>query len=177
MKTKTLVVAAIAILAMVTVSFAQQGMGQGRGRGQGKGVCRNLQVTQPVLVEGKVLNIEEQTGGTGRYAKGLHLFMNYEGKKSEIHLGPAEWLGKQGLELKKGDIVKVKVFNGFYNGNPALIASEVTLANGGKTITLRDTYGIAMWRRSLDPDQRLYRNRGNGKGRGNRGNGGGRYRR
>jgi hypothetical protein len=181
MKTKKLVIAAIATFAMVTVSFAQQGMGRGQGRGMGRGmgraqsygVCRNLQTTQPIMIEGNVLSVVEQTNGQGRYAKGMHVFMNVEGKKSEIHLGPVQWLGNQGMKLNKGDAVKIKVFKGVYNGNPALIASEVTLAKGGKMLTLRDTYGAPMWRRSLDPDQRQYKNRSNrgrGNGRGSRGN-------
>jgi hypothetical protein len=167
MKLKTLVIVSIVMLSMVTLTYAQ-GRGLGKGRGWGRGYCRYLQVqgNTPIAVEGKILRIEEFTSGTGQYGKGLHLFMNYNGKESEIHMGPAEWFNTQGFPLKKGDTIRVKAYQGLYNGNPALFATEISDIKGSSIVTLRDQYGAPMWRRSLDPSQRLYRNRRNGWGRG-----------
>lgn len=161
MKLKTLVIVSIVMLSMVTLTYAQ-------GRGWGRGCYRYLQVqgNTPIMVEGKILRIEEFTSGIGQYGKGLHLFMNYNGKESEIHMGPVEWFNAQGFPLKKGDTVKVKAFKGVYNGNPALFAAEISDIKGSSLVTLRDQYGAPMWRRSLDPNQRLYRNRKDGWGRG-----------
>jgi hypothetical protein len=167
MNIKKLAIVSIVSLSLVTVVFGQgRGPGKGWGKGLGQGDCKYLRVNTPLMIEGKVIKIEEQTAGKGRYARGLHLYMEYEGKESEIHLGPSEWLNAQGLQIKEGDFVKVKACKGVYNGSPALFASEVSVGKDGKNVTVRDKNGFPMWRRSLDPDQRLYKNRKSGQTRG-----------
>ncbi len=151
MNIKKSMIVSLVVLAMTTVVF-----GQGRGRW----LCyRQMHVQSPKLIEGKIVKIETVNYGKGRFGQGIHLLVQNNSQESEVHLGPQAWLDNQGLQLKPGDTVKIKAYRGIlYNGNPGIFAAELTGANGGKTIILRDKNGFPMWRWSLD--------RGRGYGRG-----------
>jgi hypothetical protein len=161
MNIKKMMIVTLVVLAMTTAVFSQ---------GRGRGICyRQIQVQTPVVIEGKIIKIGTFDYGRGRYGEGLHLFVLNNGQESEIHLGPQTWLNNQGLDLKQGDKVKIKVYKGtLYNGNPALFAAEVTGPKGGKSIMLRDANGFPMWRQSLRGGKGRGLNRGarQGQGRG-----------
>jgi hypothetical protein len=159
MNIKKLMIVSLVVLAMTTVVFSQ---------GRGRGLCyRQIQVQTPVMIEGKIVKIETFDYGKGRYGQGLHLLVQNNGQESEIHLGPQAWLNNQGLQLKQGDFVKIKAYQGtLYNGNPALFAAEVTGPKGGKTLMLRDENGFPMWRQSLSRGQGRGQSRGPGRGAG-----------
>ena len=158
MNIKKLMIVSLVVLAMTTVVFSQ---------GRGRGLCyRQIQVQSPVMIEGKIVKIETFDYGKGRYGQGLHLFVQNNGQESEIHLGPQAWLNNRGLQLKQGDTVKIKAYQGtLYNGNPALFAAEVTGPKGGEAIMLRDKNGFPMWRQSLSRGQGRGLGRGAGQGR------------
>lgn len=164
MTLKKIMIVFVAVLVVSSVAFAQ-GRGQGRGWGQGaRGVCVNYQSAKPVLVEGKIVKVETMENTRGRFDKGVHLVVKTKSGDTTVHMGPEAWMTKNGLTFKKGNAVKLKTYKGTLNNATAFVASEVTL--GGKNVALRDKDGRPMWRRSLDPDQRRYKNRRRGRGRG-----------
>lgn len=158
MNIKKLMMVSLVVLAMTTVVFSQ---------GRGRGWCyRQLQVQSPVMIEGKIVKVGTFNYGRGFYGQGLHVFVQSNGQESEIHLGPQAWMNNQGLQLKQGDTVKIKVYKGtFYNGNPALFAAQVTGPKGGEAIILRDKNGFPMWRWSLKGGKGRGYGRGAGQGR------------
>lgn len=158
MNIKKLMMVSLVVLAMTTVVFSQ---------GRGRGWCyRQLQVQSPVIIEGKIVRVGTFNYGRGFYGQGLHVFVQNNGQETEINLGPQVWLNNQGLQLKQGDTVKIKAYKGIlYNGTPTLFAAQVTGANGGKTVVLRDQYGFPMWRWSLKGGRGRGYGRGAGQGR------------
>ena len=160
MTLKKIVIVLISVMVVSSVAFAQ---GRGQGRGQGaQGFCLSSQ--DAVVVEGKIVKIETVENTKGRFDNGLHLVVKTKKGNQTIHMGPKAWLVEKGLTFKKGAVVKMKTVKGTINNAPVVVASEVT--QSGVVVTVRDKSGRPMWRRSLDPDQRKFKNRRGRRGRG-----------
>jgi hypothetical protein len=74
---------------------------------------------------------------------GTHLVVKTETGTTEVHLGPASFLTRQGFSFVKGDAVEIIGSKVTISGTEALLAREVS--KDGKKLTLRDKTGRPMW--------------------------------
>jgi hypothetical protein len=117
-----------------------------RGRGDPSGIAREAVQPDVVSLAGKVLKVEtapcEMT--TGRSIFGTHFVMKtVEGKKLNIHLGPAAVVEFVAKQLKAGSKVKVEGFRTEKMPEAEYVAKSLTL--GERTITLRDETLRPVW--------------------------------
>lgn len=90
---------------------------------------------------GEVLELKRMEHDHGLV--GVHVMLKAEAETVEVHLGPACFIDKLGLELKKGEQLTTKGSRVKTMRGEALLAQEV-VANG-KTFTLRDADGRPEW--------------------------------
>jgi hypothetical protein len=82
-------------------------------------------------------------GGMG--GGGTHLIVKGDDQTLEIHLGPTDFLSKQGMSFAKGDQVTVTGSKVKLGDAEVILAREVK--KGDKTLTLRDAQGLPAWSR------------------------------
>lgn len=99
-------------------------------------------------VEGRVTRVEQVKQGH-RPRPVTVATLESDGGSIAVRLGPAWYAKQQGLEVAKGDRLKVKGSRVLFAGKPAILAAQVT--KGEKTVTLRDASGEPQWRRSATP--------------------------
>jgi hypothetical protein len=109
-----------------------------RGRMGGGNYDPATETTLTGTVE-QVLEIPGPSGGPG----GLHLMVLSDGALSEIHLGPASYVGSQGFAFTVGDQVTVTGSSVTLGEAVAVIAREVR--KGEQVLTLRDERGVPRW--------------------------------
>jgi DNA/RNA endonuclease YhcR with UshA esterase domain len=76
---------------------------------------------------------------------GTHLMVKTDAGTIEVHVGPANFVNREGFTFAKGDEVQVLGSKVTIGGKEALIARDVT--KDGKTLTLRDKTGRPLWAR------------------------------
>ena len=78
----------------------------------------------------------------GRMA-GTHLIVKTDKETIEVHLGPSNFINREGFNFAKGDAVEILGAMVAMGSNDVLIAREVT--KDGKKLTLRDGSGRPVW--------------------------------
>ncbi len=152
-KSHVVMAAVVSLCLSTSVVFAAGphggGMGVGNGAGGGWGMGTPYQrMYNPSTVEtvsGTVESVDQFTPMKGMYY-GIHVMLKTDKEVISVHLGPAWFINKQGLNIQKGDTIEVKGSRVTYQGQPALIAAEVK--KGGNTLELRNSAGIPVWSRS-----------------------------
>lgn len=126
------------LLALAAPSQAGRGMGWGREGGY----ARHFDPKSIETVEGVVSEVRRQAPMKGM-GPGVHLTLKTEKEALDVHLGPAWFLDRQDVEVRKGDTVSVTGSRIVFEGKPALVATRLTL--GEETLTLRDESGFPVW--------------------------------
>lgn len=93
-------------------------------------------------VTGVVTRIEPVSPGQ-HMPRGLVAELKLENETLPVHLGPAWFLAKEGLEVNRRDILEITGSRVTFAGKPALLAQ--TVRKGGKSFFLRDEAGIPTW--------------------------------
>ena len=92
-------------------------------------------------VAGTINEVNTVTGKGGW--NGIHLTVQSEDAKYDVHVGPAAYMTKHDIYFHVGDHVQVLGSKVEYQGADALIAREIT--KDGKVVTLRDAHGFPVW--------------------------------
>jgi hypothetical protein len=74
---------------------------------------------------------------------GIHLKVKTETETLSVHLGPAWFIERQDIEIKKDDTIEVKGSKIIFDEAPAIIAAEVK--KGDTVLKLRDKNGLPVW--------------------------------
>jgi hypothetical protein len=93
-------------------------------------------------VRGEINQVEIFTPWRGM-GGGVHLQLKTAQENLAVHLGPNWYLEQQNLNLGQGDTIQVKGSRVTFEGEPTVIAAEIT--QGEKTLTLRDQNGFPVW--------------------------------
>lgn len=117
--------------AAIVSSLLAQG-GQGR---------RLYNPSTEITVRGRVTTIDSATGRRGW--SGIHLAVESQGVKHDVHIGPSAYLERNGFTFAVGDQVEIVGSEVPYNGTKALLAREIK--RDGKTLALRDKQGFPLW--------------------------------
>lgn len=121
------------MLALVAC-LAGSALAQGRGRAQ-----RIYDPKTEATVKGTVEKVTEVTGQRGW--NGIHLTLRTKDQTYDVHVGPADYVSKNGFKFSAGD--QVEVTGSKLSGADTIIAREIK--KGGKVLTLRDNEGIPKW--------------------------------
>lgn len=156
-------VAVVLALGLWSAAFAQRGVGDSQG------VARQPTKPKVVSLSGKVVKVETATCEmtTGRSPLGTHLVMKTsDGKKLNIHLGPATAVEFVAKELSQGQKVKVEAFRTAKMKKGQYVARTLTF--GSRTVELRDETLRPAWAGRSGPGwgRGWGRGAGNGRGRG-----------
>lgn len=96
-------------------------------------------------IRGEAIAIETfDRGGRGR-GGGTHVQVRANNETFTVRLGPSWYLSQRNFQLQPNQIIEVTGSRVDWNGQPTLIAAEVT--QGNQTIQLRDENGIPLWSR------------------------------
>jgi hypothetical protein len=92
-----------------------------------------------------VVTLQGTATAVNRYGghQGMFLTLQTAQETLEVHLGPAWYLEDQGFAITPNSPVSVKGFRSDWNGQPVLMASEVT--QGDRVLQLRDANGYPLW--------------------------------
>lgn len=115
--------------------------GAGPGWGRGGQDARLFDPATATTVEGEILEVQRIP--RGRRGEGIHLTLAAGKEKLAVHLGPSFFVDQQNLKLAKGDPIAVKGSRITLDGEPTVIAQEVT--RGSETMVLRDASGFPVW--------------------------------
>lgn len=77
----------------------------------------------------------------------LHVVLTTNVGDLEVHLGPASYLAKRGIELKPGDEIVVTGCKTTWEERPVIVAR--TLKAGDRSLTLRNMKGKPAWPKNL----------------------------
>ena len=154
-------VAVVLALGLWSAAFAQRGVGDTQG------VARQPTKPKVVSLSGKVVKVEtascEMT--TGRSPLGSHLVMKAsDGKKLNIHLGPAGAVDFVTKKLSQGQKVQVAAFRTDKMKEAHYVAQTLTFDS--QTVELRDKTLRPAWAGRGGPGWGRGRGRGAGYGRG-----------
>ena len=102
-------------------------------------------------INGKVLSVDSFTSRP-RMSHGVHLQVKTVNEIIPVHLGPAWYIDNQEIEIKPNDTLKVTGSRIRFDGEPAIIAAQIT--KGDTTVKLRDRNGFPVWsgRRKQESD-------------------------
>lgn len=125
---------AVAAFLLAPITFAQPGGGKGSPR---------YDPSTETKIQGAVQEVREQPCPNGGRCVGQHVTLKAETGTFDVHLGPADYWKKNGIELLKGDSIEVTGSRVLVDGKEALIAREVR--KGDKTVTLRNAQGVPAW--------------------------------
>ncbi len=111
------------------------------------GKARYQRIYDPATVEtvtGDVLQVKKipHRRGTGF---GVHLILKTEKEEIPVHMGPSQYLEKQGIAIAEKDRVEVKASRVVLKGKAVLIAAEVR--KGDAVLKLRNENGVPAWSR------------------------------
>jgi hypothetical protein len=126
----------LAILGLFA-SIATSSFAQGPGRAQPM-----YDPHTEITIKGTVDQVTQTTGRRGW--PGTHLTFRTEGRTYDVHVGPSDYVSKNGFAFAAGDKLEVigsKVSLG--SGADTIIAREIK--KDGKVLTLRDSQGIPNW--------------------------------
>ncbi len=119
--------------------FAQQ---RGGGWGARTPYGRMYDPKTVETISGVVEKVQKITPMRGM-SYGIHLLVKTDKESVDVHLGPAWYIEKQNVKIKKGDAVEIKGSRVTFQGKPVVIAAEVK--KGSEVLTLRDENGIPAW--------------------------------
>ena len=126
----------------------REGIGRGLRQGIGQGIREGLRDRMREHVDQLPLTAEDWVTLDGQITnldQNSLTLSTADGGTTVVRLGP-EWLwSQQGVTLNVGDEVSVKVFYPEGNEVNLAVAAEITLAEGGQTITLRGEDGRPAW--------------------------------
>ncbi|MDI6809435.1 MAG: DNA-binding protein [Candidatus Eisenbacteria bacterium] len=133
----------LAGLVLASESFAQPPMGGRTGRANPGARIYDVNTVQTVA--GEILTIETATNAKtrGGYGVGIHLLVKVDKDTLSVHLGPAQFMARQGVKLEVKDRIEVRGSRVTLAGKPTIIAAE--LKKGDKTARLRDEKGFPLW--------------------------------
>lgn len=137
--------ALVALLLAMNTAAAQQGRYQSPPGGGGP----RYDVTTVETVRGEVLSVDTIAPGTYGHSAGVHLTLRTRTGPVPVHLGPADYLRRQSLQLRKGETIEVRGSRVTVGGGPALLAARVT--KGQQVMVLRDSTGLPAWRGAGGP--------------------------
>jgi len=125
---------AILTLAILTC-FVMAAFAQGGNR------QRNYDPNSETTVKGTVEKVVETSGQRGW--PGMHLTLRSSDQTYEVHVGPANYVSKNGFAFASRD--QIEVTGSKLNQGNMIIAREI--AKNGNVLTLRDSQGIPKWSR------------------------------
>ena len=94
-------------------------------------------------VTGEVTGVEKYTPGRGGSSYGLRLTLKTDKETLPVILGPGWYIEQQHFAIAPQDRVEIKGSLIPIQGQPTLIASEVS--GGDKVLKLRDKRGLPLW--------------------------------
>lgn len=102
-------------------------------------------------LHGQILKIEPFSPGN-RMCNGLHIVLRTQSQDLSVHLGPQWYLEDQQIVLHYGMQVSATGSLIQFNGQPAMIATEISTEHG--VLQLRSDDGVPYWsnRLSSEPD-------------------------
>ncbi len=132
------------LLTLLAVSAADPPRGPRGGRGWGPDgqYCRMYNSAAVETLKGEVVRIEKFTPGKGMSA-GVHLELKTEKETISVHLGPGWYINNQETQIALNDNIDVKGSRITFDGQPAIVAAEVT--KGNDVLKLRDEHGFPVW--------------------------------
>lgn len=81
---------------------------------------------------------------TGRQGwNGIHLTLRADNQTYDVHVGPFDYVSKNGFTFSGGDQIEVTGSRIKVGGTDTMIAREIK--KGDKVLTLRNSQGIPMW--------------------------------
>ena len=93
-------------------------------------------------IHGDVVSVDLITPMKGM-GGGVHMIVKTDKETLSVHLGPEWYITRQDTSIEPKDVVQVTGSRVTFEGNPAIIASEVK--KGDETLVLRDASGVPMW--------------------------------
>lgn len=134
-----------AVLVLVAGTAGWAWAQQGSGGASGSPDARVFDPSTVQTVKGEISRVEQLTParGPGRMGGGIHLVVKTDKETIPVHLGPAWYVDKQGVKLAAGDKIEVRGSRVTLDGQPAIIASDVT--KGSQVLHLRDSNGVPAW--------------------------------
>jgi hypothetical protein len=134
----------LVFLSVASFSYAQMGMmwGGSDGWGRGGAYCGMYNTTTIETISGEVINIDKFAPYKGM-SQGVRITVKTDKETVSVHLGPLWYLEKQDFKLEAKDKITVKgsVIN--FNGQKAIMATEVK--KGDSTLRLWDDRGYPLW--------------------------------
>ncbi len=94
-------------------------------------------------IKGDVVSIDMVTYKQNK-SFGVRMEVKTKKETVAVHLGPGWYLESQEIKVNKKDKVEVKGSRIIYDGEPVIVAAEVTV-EGNKPLKLRDSRGVPAW--------------------------------
>ena len=140
-----LVIALAMIVALAGPALAQPRPGGGMGIGMGPLVYNPQTVTTVTGTVEKLADLPSlgRGGGKGMHHRGA--ILKTDQGSLMVDLAPAWFLNEKKFVVQAGDTVSATGSKATLDGQPGLIAREVTV--NGTTLKLRDEKGIPLWQR------------------------------
>ena len=113
-----------------------------QGPGAPRAGARTYDARTVETLAGEVVDVERVPPAQGR-AGGVHVVLKTDRESIPVHLGPAWYVDREEVQLRRGDHVQVEGSRVTFEGKPAIIAREVK--KDGRTLTLRDAAGVPAW--------------------------------
>ena len=143
------VVAAVAVFTVLAFlggseALAQRGMnwrGSG-GWGPGTGYGRMYDPKTVATIQGEVVSVDTFVP-IHAMSPGVHVTLKTTQETLSVHLGPEWYISGQDTKIAPGDSVEVKGSRVTFDGNPAIIAAQIT--KGAEVLLLRDDRGFPAW--------------------------------
>jgi hypothetical protein len=124
------------VTTVLVAGITSWALAQGGGRAQ-----RFYDPSTETTVKGTVEKVMEVTGKRGW--NGTHLTFRTNDQTYDVHVGPSDYVSKNGFELSAGDRVEVTGSKIKLGGVDTIVAREIK--RDGKVLTLRDSQGVPKW--------------------------------
>jgi hypothetical protein len=144
-KAPRIIIALIVLSSLVVTSdsCAQAKPARGPDRGPATRPGRVYDPKSVETIRGEVVRVEKIPWRKGK-GHGVHLIVRTDKETIPVHLGPAWYVDAQPLEVEAKDQVEVRGSRVTVQGQPAIIAAEIT--KGEQSLKLRDEAGVPLWR-------------------------------
>jgi hypothetical protein len=121
---------------VLVVCLVSSALAQGGG-----GARRNYDPSTETTVKGMVEKVLEVPGRQGW--NGIHLTLRVDNQTYDVHVGPSDYVSKNGFTFSDKDQIEVTGSKIKVGGTDTIIAREIK--RGDKVLTLRNSQGIPMW--------------------------------
>jgi len=125
-----------ALIALLCPAVGAQGRGGRDGR-------RQYDPATVETVTGKVTHVEHVKRRRGP-SDMVQVTLETDGGPLRVNVGPASFLSEKKMVLATGDRIEVRGSRVTHDGEPLLIAAEIT--KGDTRLALRDAAGVPVWR-------------------------------